>query len=241
MDVELETRPELHRNLNPRRPLLGLTILLIEDSRYCSEAVRLMCLKSGARLRRADSLRAARRHLATYRPSVVMVDLGLPDGPGTDIIADLAALKPPAPVTVAISGDDNDDLRAAALAAGAQTFMPKPFTSLKAFQTDVLALFPDRQLGAPNNVVSLTPVISPDPLAKAEDLRHALGLLQDIGPLDGDVVTYCAQFLVSVAEADGDAALAAAASQLAGPGAQSVRLAAITAMLERHLVNGPAI
>ena len=71
-----------------RQCLFAVTILLVEDSRSASEAIRLFAAESGARVRRADSLHAASRHLAIYRPNVVMVDLGLPDGDGM-------ALDPP--------------------------------------------------------------------------------------------------------------------------------------------------
>ena len=33
------------------RPMLGLTVLVIEDSRYACDAMRLLCLRSGARIR----------------------------------------------------------------------------------------------------------------------------------------------------------------------------------------------
>ncbi|MEL7345922.1 MAG: response regulator, partial [Pseudomonadota bacterium] len=71
------------------KPLLGQTLLVVEDSRFSCEAVRLLCLRSGARIRRADSIRSARRHLRTYRPSIILVDIGLPDGSGLDLIHEL--------------------------------------------------------------------------------------------------------------------------------------------------------
>ena len=73
--------PEGFENLQPRlrkptaeRPLSDITLLVVEDSKFASDAVRLMALHSGARLRRADCLASARRHLAVYCPNVVMIN-----------------------------------------------------------------------------------------------------------------------------------------------------------------------
>ena len=52
----------------PSRPLLGLTVLVVEDSLYACDAMRIMCQRSGARIRRADCIECASRHLKVYRP-----------------------------------------------------------------------------------------------------------------------------------------------------------------------------
>ena len=107
------------------RPLLGLTVLVVEDSLYACEAMRLLCLRSGARIRRADSLKSAHRHLSVYRPVVVIVDLGLPDGSGAELINELAIQAPRVAVILGISGDtDGEEV---AIAAGADGFLEKPF------------------------------------------------------------------------------------------------------------------
>jgi len=190
------------------RPLLGLTVLLVEDSRFCSEAVRLMCLKSGARLRRADCLAAAYRHLATYRPSLALVDLGLPDGSGLDIIRKLAALRPDSPVVLATSGDDPALARPEAIKAGADGYLPKPIKNLRHFQTAILRCFPERERSPYEQVISLHGDIKPDVLAVAEDLGHLCGMLT-VAVENGDQagLRYCAQFLNSLAEAAGDITL----------------------------------
>ncbi|MGA1759335.1 MAG: response regulator, partial [Paracoccaceae bacterium] len=51
--MENQEKPiDLSFRSTPSRPLLGLTILLVEDSRFACEAMRIMALRSGARLRR---------------------------------------------------------------------------------------------------------------------------------------------------------------------------------------------
>jgi len=119
------------------RPLLGLTVLVVEDSRFASEALRLLCLRSGARIRRADCLRSARRHLQVYRPSVAIVDIGLRDGSGTELIEELHLAEPRTTVILGMSGDP--DAEAKAVAAGADAFITKPLTSLATFQELILS------------------------------------------------------------------------------------------------------
>ena len=85
-------------NLMPKptanRPLLGLTILIFEDSRYACEAMRFMDLRSGARLRRAVNIQSDKRHLPVYLPPVIIVDSKLPDGSGLDLIRELSSNRP---------------------------------------------------------------------------------------------------------------------------------------------------
>jgi DNA-binding NarL/FixJ family response regulator len=188
-------------------PLQGLTLLVVEDSRFASEALRLMALRSGARMRRAESLRDARRHLALYRPDAVLVDLGLPDGSGTTLIRDLATAAPDAPVVLGLSGDP--DGRGPALAAGAAGFIAKPLAGLAAFQAAMLRHLPGR--GEPDLAA---PPALPDRLALREDLVHAASLLAD-DPPPGQR-RYLARFLAGLARASDDGALATAAAGLDG-------------------------
>ncbi len=196
----------------PDRPLLGLTVLVVEDSRFACEAMRLLCLRSGARIRRADCLRSARRHLMSYRPTVVIVDLGLPDGSGLDLIAEIAAGRPRLPALLATSGDGG--AAGAALAAGADAFLPKPVESLSAFQRTVLGALPAAPgPRAPGAAPAEDDRVHPDPLALRDDLAHVADLLGD--DPQGVVLDYLAQFLSGVALSAHDAPLRAAAEALA--------------------------
>ncbi|MEM9636816.1 MAG: response regulator [Pseudomonadota bacterium] len=192
------------------RPLLGLTVLVIEDSRFACEAMRLLCLRSGARIRRADCLRSARRHLQVYRPSVVIVDLGLPDGNGVDLITELTQSEPRVDVVLGTSGDPDSDKQA--LDAGADGFLAKPINSLAAFQQAVLSNLPaDRQ---PTGLRELPDeIIHPDRMAFQDDMAHIADVLED--PADDHSLDYVAQFLGGVARSAQDRVLEKAAAALA--------------------------
>jgi CheY-like chemotaxis protein len=209
-ELDLSVLPALSRP-TPDRPLAGLTVLVVEDSRFASEAVRLLALRSGARLRRADCLRAAERHLATYRPAVILVDPGLPDGSGIDLIARLNAADPRIDAIVAISGDERA-LAQAAL-AGADAGIAKPVTSLAAFQQTILAALPEAMRPDGPRRLPAEEVV-PDRLALVEDLGRITELLES-GEVGGERLDYAAQFLTGVARSAGDAVLETAALKLA--------------------------
>lgn len=201
-----------------KRCLFAVTILLVEDSRCASEAIRLFAAESGARLRRADSLHAASRHLAIYRPSVVMIDLGLPDGDGIALIRHLVSASTPIGEVVALSGGERASWQAEARAAGAAACLEKPIESLAAFQDCILSVLPDAESRRPDGGV-LAPQASAAVLAAFEDdLRRAQTLLAAAVPAgDVETVGYCAQFLGSVGEMLCDAELAAVARKADGP------------------------
>jgi CheY-like chemotaxis protein len=210
------TNPEPEPRAAPsfrRQCLFAVTILLVEDSRSASEAIRLYAAESGARHRRADSLRAASRHLAIYRPNVVMVDLGLPDGDGLALVGQLASASPPLGAIVALSGHERASWQAEAIAAGAAACLEKPIPSLKAFQECVLSVLPDAESrrGPDARELALTGRASVG-TALADDLRRARWLLAEAIPEeDPETIAYCAQFLGSVGEMLGDRDLLAAA------------------------------
>ncbi len=192
------------------RPLLGLTILVVEDSRFACDAMRLLCLRSGARIRRADCLRSARRHLQVYRPTVVIVDLGLPDGSGADLIHELAHAEPRISAILAISGDDMNE--AIAMAAGADGFMAKPMASLSEFQSSILRVLPEDLRPSGLRTIS-DEQVEPDLMAYRDDMAHAAEMLNS----DADMKTldYVAQFVQGVAKSAHDDQLDRAARRLA--------------------------
>ncbi|MEN8832713.1 MAG: response regulator [Pacificibacter sp.] len=222
------------------RPLLGSTVLVVEDSRFASEALRLLCLRSGARIRRADTLEHARKHLRVFRPNVVIIDLGLPDGSGAELIEELSKASPRTDVILGMSGDTGTENLA--LDAGADGFIAKPIANLGEFQQIVLSAMP--KTAQPKGMRSVSDeVIRPDLLALQDDFVH----IADLMTLnhDEDMLDYIAQFLASIARSAGDTELIDAATSLAGHRKQGAPLgsdiARITGLVQKRIDQKRAI
>jgi CheY-like chemotaxis protein len=175
-------------------PLQGLTLMVVDDSRFTCDALRLILHRAGARLRRAESLEIARLHLHCYRPDLAIVDLGLPDGRGEDLIAELSADGFP---VLGISGDP--DGRSSALDAGAAAFLEKPIGSV----AGLVRLIRQLTTGVgPVEKGEEMPVPSGDPVALRDDLVRGAELITAPGD-----PAYARAFLQSLARASGDLAL----------------------------------
>lgn len=87
---------------------------------WMSEVVR----AEGYTVATADSLRNARAQLVRQTPDVLLTDLQLPDGRGTDIVRDLES---PAQIeVVVITGHASVDTAIEAIRIGASDYLVKP-------------------------------------------------------------------------------------------------------------------
>jgi CheY-like chemotaxis protein len=191
------------------RPLLGVTVLVVEDSRFACEALRLLCLRSGARIRRADSLFHAQQHLKVYRPCVVIIDVGLPDGDGTGLITSLSEATPRIDVILGISGEPENET--GVMQAGADGFIAKPIASLSAFQNAILKHLPENRQPPGPRIVSKE-LVQPDMLAYHDDLSHVAQALD--GKEGEQAIDYVTQFLGGIARSAEDHEMCAALDKL---------------------------
>lgn len=206
----------------------GGTLLLVEDSRTTSDSIRLMFQGAHGRMRRAESLTGARRHLALYTPEAVLIDLGLPDGSGLTLIAELARRHAGQTRILAMSG--HPDLEAEARAAGADAFIAKPFESAAQFRALLSPVFfPARsEIAQSGRGARSAPALR-------DDLHLALDLL--CGRAQADRRGYALQFTATLARATGDVALAEAVHDARMSGS----VTSLIGHLRRKLAEQPLI
>ncbi|MCW2704834.1 MAG: kdpE [Blastococcus sp.] len=100
-------------------------VLVVDDDPQLSRALRITLRAAGYEVETAGDGRTALRDAADQHPDLVILDLGLPDLDGTEV---LAGLRPwfTGPVLVLSARADSQD-KVGALDAGADDYVSKPF------------------------------------------------------------------------------------------------------------------
>ena len=103
-----------------------MRILLVEDDTMIGDSVRSALKHEGFAVDWVRDGRAAQTTLATERFDLVLLDLGLPQVSGLDVLRALRTQKDATPVIIVTARDDLAS-RVAGLDAGADDYLVKPF------------------------------------------------------------------------------------------------------------------
>ncbi len=102
-------------------------VLIVEDEVEIRRFVRMSLNAEGFEVIEADSVQRGLIEAGTRRPDLVVLDLGLPDGDGIELIRDLRAWSD-MPVLV-LSARTTEADKIGALDAGADDYLVKPFSA----------------------------------------------------------------------------------------------------------------
>jgi two-component system, OmpR family, KDP operon response regulator KdpE len=102
-------------------------ILVIEDEPAIRNVLRVLLEAESYRVIEADTAMRAEIEARSHKPDLLLVDLGLPDGDGLKVIRKVRAWSP-VPVIV-LSARTMEEQKIAALDAGADDYVTKPFSA----------------------------------------------------------------------------------------------------------------
>ena len=103
----------------------GHSILVVEDEAAIRRFVRLALGAEGHTVHEADSVARGLIEAGTRRPDLVVLDLGLPDGDGIEVIRGLRSWSTVPVIVLSARSQEADKI--AALDAGADDYLVKPF------------------------------------------------------------------------------------------------------------------
>ena len=104
---------------------LRTRILVVEDEPDIRRFVRMTLESQGHEVHEAPTLQRGLIEAGSRRPDLAIVDLGLPDGDGVDLIRDLRTWSTAAVIVLSARSGEAD--KVAALDAGADDYLVKPF------------------------------------------------------------------------------------------------------------------
>lgn len=102
------------------------SILIVDDDEGVRRFLRTILTGQGHAIREASTVAAALDELARNRPDVVLLDLGLPDGDGLQVLQRMPSTESRLPVIV-LSARGQEGDKVIALDSGADDYLTKPF------------------------------------------------------------------------------------------------------------------
>ena len=100
-------------------------ILVVDDDLQLRRFLRTTLAGHGHTIAEAGSVAEALDAVGRLRPSLILLDLGLPDGDGLDVLRKLPADHRPPVIVLSARGQEGD--KVTALDAGADDYLTKPF------------------------------------------------------------------------------------------------------------------
>ncbi|HET9240546.1 MAG TPA: response regulator [Oligoflexus sp.] len=125
-EVEVEEelpKPQLvaiDGRLPPRR------LLLVEDDKMTQELLQSILKNTGIEVRSHGNAQEAYESFCSFRPDVVIADLGLPDSNGFELMKRLRSVAKYDFYAIAFSANNHRNVLKTALSAGFDSFLPKP-------------------------------------------------------------------------------------------------------------------
>jgi two-component system KDP operon response regulator KdpE len=101
------------------------TALVVDDEPAIRRFLRVSLAAEGFRVLEAGGLKEALRCATQDRPDVLLLDLGLPDGDGMDVIREVRGWSAMPIIVLSARGEERS--KVAALDAGADDYLTKPF------------------------------------------------------------------------------------------------------------------
>ena len=105
---------------------ISRSILIVDDSRLVTSALRVMLAGAGYHVTTFDAGLAALRHAAEHRPDAAVIDIHLPDINGLVVTRQLRELLGPDTPLIILSGDTSMETLNSLPLVGATYFFPKP-------------------------------------------------------------------------------------------------------------------
>jgi DNA-binding response OmpR family regulator len=105
---------------------VAIRVLVVEDSQLISGALRILLEANGYEVSVAGTAADAVEAGAALPPSVVLLDLTLPDKDGLWVLGELESRGVHPAVKLAMSGYDDDATRERCIAAGCDELLVKP-------------------------------------------------------------------------------------------------------------------